>query len=372
LNDINWFQLQSIRGIVEERQLLPEDERVSKAIGHIRESGDYEVFIAQGHRYLSMTTRDLMYASDPDNTRLDTLAYQVPEVPKDGTIVEAARLMYDNRLRALPCTVGPVAFTAATAWGILRLLNGSVNMPMQASEIMSRNPVVVDAGDTVSKARNVMTRRSFDHLPVTNGAKLSGILTSSDILFHLMGEERAPSKGDSEVRFDYPVARIAQESFFEVEPTATVSKVLDLMVEKKSTAVLVRQGDVLQGIITLRDIMKPIVGPREKKLRYYIVGLPKEPFEAEAAKGKFERLSTSLARAFPYIEEIRAVIDTKKISDQKARYEVNVDIYMPKERFAFSEGGYDLEVVFESLGVKIKKLISSKRSKTARGRGERR
>ncbi|HEV2137706.1 MAG TPA: CBS domain-containing protein [Nitrososphaerales archaeon] len=372
MNDINWFRLQSIREIVEERQLFPESERVSKAVGHLRESGDYEVFIAQGHRYLSLTTRDLMYTSDPAKTRLGTIAYQVPEVPKNGTIVEAARLMYDHRLRALPCKVEPVAFNAATARGILRQLNGSVNMPMRASEIMSRNPVVVDAGDTVSKARKVMTKRRFDHLPVTNGSKLTGILTSSDILFHLMGEERAPARGDSEVRFDYPVARISQESFIEVEPTATVSQVVGLMVEKKTTAVLVSQGDGLKGIITLRDIMKPLVGPREENLRYYIVGLPREPSEAEAVKGKFERLSSSLAKAFPYIEEVRAVIDTKKISDQKARYEVSVDIYMPKERFAFSEEGYDLEVVFESLGAKIKKLISSKRTVAARGRGDRR
>jgi len=42
--------------------------------------------------------------------------------------------------------------------------------------------------------------------------------------------------------------------------------------------------------------MKPVLGPKQERLRYYIVGLPSEPFEAEAAKGKFDRLSSVLTR----------------------------------------------------------------------------
>ena len=197
-------------------------------------------------------------------------------------------------------------------------------------------------------------------------------MTSSDVLFHLMGEERAPLRGDAQVRFDYPVERIAQDFVFGVEPTEAASRVVSLLVEKKTSSVLVRRGEELLGIITLRDTMKPILGPREKRLRYYIVGLPSDPFEAEAAKGKFDRLSSVLTKAFPHIEEIRAVIKTKHISGQRARYEVNVDIYTSKERFAYSETGYDLAAVFESLGVKMKKLLSSRQSRVTRTRRDNR
>ncbi len=369
LTDVNSFQRQSIAAILEERPLFEEDERIAKAVGHLRECGNYEVFLAQGRHYSSVTVRDLMNASDAVNTRLGAVAYMVPEVPRDGTIADAARLMYDHRLRALPTSVEPAAFAAASVWGILKQINESLDLPIQASEIMTRNPVTIDSEDTVSKARSIMTNRSFDHLPVTKGGRLMGILTSSDVLFHLMSEERAPSRGDAQVRFDYPVERIDQDFVFEVEPTAAASKAVSLMVEKKTSSVLVRRGEELQGIITLRDAMKPILDPKEKRLRYYIVGLPSEPFEAEAAKGKFERISSVLTKAFPHIEEIRAVIKTKKISDQRARYEVDVDIYTSKERLAYSETGYDLAVVFESLGVKMKKLLSSKQSKVTRTHG---
>ena len=112
--------------------------------------------------------------------------------------------------------------------------------------------------------------------------------------------------------------------------------------------------------------MKPVLGPKQERLRYYIVGLPSEPFEAEAAKGKFDRLSSVLTKAFPYIEEIRAVIKTKHISDQRARYEVNVDIYTSKERFAYSETGYDL--ASSSPGCQDEKMLSSKQSRVTRAR----
>ncbi|MDV3244088.1 MAG: hypothetical protein LYZ66_02785 [Nitrososphaerales archaeon] len=45
---------------------------------------------------------------------------------------------------------------------------------------------------------------------------------------------------------------------------------------------------------------------------FYIVGLPDEPLEAAQAKMKFERLSNELSRAFPFIEELRAVVKSKK------------------------------------------------------------
>src|SRR2546425_1421921 len=131
LTDVKSFQRQSIAAILEERPLFEEDERIAKAVGHLRESGNYEVFLAQGRHYASVTVRDLMNASDPLNTKLGTVAYLVPEVPRTGTIAEAARLMYDHRLRALPTSTEPAAFAAASVWGILKQMKESLDLPVQ-------------------------------------------------------------------------------------------------------------------------------------------------------------------------------------------------------------------------------------------------
>jgi hypothetical protein len=102
---------------------------------------------------------------------------------------------------------------------------------------------------------------------------------------------------------------------------------------------------------------------------FYIVGLPEEPIEAAGAKLKFERLSSELCRVFPFVQEIRAVVKSKKTSKDHARYEVSVEVYTPKERHAFTETGYNLATVFDSLGPKMKRLLSSKQSRVTATHG---
>ena len=102
---------------------------------------------------------------------------------------------------------------------------------------------------------------------------------------------------------------------------------------------------------------------------FYIVGLPPEPIEAGEARMKFEKLSAELCRVYPFIEEIRAVVKSKKPGKTHARYEVSVEVYTPKERRAFSETGYNIAAVFDSMGPKMKRLLSSKQSKVTSTHG---
>ncbi len=107
-----------------------------------------------------------------------------------------------------------------------------------------------------------------------------------------------------------------------------------------------------------------------KQTPFYIVGLPEEPIESAEARMKFERLSAELCKVFPYIVEIRAVVKSKKASKDHARYEVSVEVYTPRERHAFSEVGYNLAAVFDAMGPKMKRLLSSKQSRVTATHGE--
>jgi len=105
---------------------------------------------------------------------------------------------------------------------------------------------------------------------------------------------------------------------------------------------------------------------------FYIVGLPEEPIEADEAKMKFEKLSAELYKVYPLIEEIRAVVKSKKPAKTHARYEVSVEVYTPKDRHAFTETGYNLAAVFDSMGPKMKRLMSSRQSRvTSKGKSVR-
>jgi hypothetical protein len=108
----------------------------------------------------------------------------------------------------------------------------------------------------------------------------------------------------------------------------------------------------------------------EKNPPFYIVGLPEEPLEASEAKLKFERLSAELCKVYPFIEEIRAVVKSKKAAKDHARYEVSVEVYTPRDRHAFSGTGYNIAAVFDAMGPKMKRLLSSRQSRVTATHGE--
>ncbi len=106
------------------------------------------------------------------------------------------------------------------------------------------------------------------------------------------------------------------------------------------------------------------------KAPYYIVGLPEEPMEAGEARMKFEKLSAELCKVYPFIEEIRAVVKSKKPGKTHARYEVSVEVYTPRDRHAFSETGYNIAEVFDSMGPRMKRLLSSRQSRVTSTHGD--
>jgi hypothetical protein len=110
--------------------------------------------------------------------------------------------------------------------------------------------------------------------------------------------------------------------------------------------------------------------PPGREPPYYIVGLPSEPTESAEARAKFERLSAELCRVYPFIEEIRAVVKSKKVAGTHARYEVSVEVYTPRDRHSFSETGYNIARVFDVMGPRMKRLLSSKRSRVTSAHGD--
>ena len=114
----------------------------------------------------------------------------------------------------------------------------------------------------------------------------------------------------------------------------------------------------------------PAMSDTQKETPFYIVGLPEDEFEASRAERKFERLTAALTKAFPYIEEVRAVVKTHRVSPDRARYEVKVEVVTPKERHSYEASGYQLADVIYTMVPAMKKLLSSKQSRVTKSHGD--
>lgn len=370
MTGIELLRNQAIESLLETRPIFAEDDRVARVIGYLRETQTHEVFVPRERRIAGLTTRDLFSASDPLNMKLAGLVYSLPEVAVGGTLAEAARLMFDYRLWALPGTRKNGNIQVITTRSVMKAMSGCPDLLGKASDLMAPNPGIVEYDDTVLKAKSLMTRRSLDHLVVMKARQLHGVLTSSDILFNLLPEERVPARGNAEVRFDYPVSRITRPPLLEVEPSMVGRDVVAAMLRQQSSYAIVKLWDEVQGIITYREAMRPLLANRGPKTPFYIVGVPDEPFEAEAAKMKLEHLGNMLTKAVPSIKEIRAVVKSRESGTGRRRYEVGFDVYAPALLHAYVEEGYDLSEIFDRVGPRLKRILSAKQSRVTRSAGD--
>jgi CBS domain-containing protein len=234
---------------------------------------------------------------------------------------------------------------------------------VNASTVMTSDPISLREDDSVAKARTMMIQRNIDHLPVVRKREIAGIVTSDSIVFKM-----APSEGiapesitsEKQAQLDVPVLGLMAEALISA-PDADLCQVIEQMRRRETTCSLVALWGELQGIITYRDCVKLLTEPAEASLPISIVGLPDDPFEAEAAKRKFETVVKRLARSLPDLLEARSVIKTSERTGQRHRYEVEVELITPKKTTSFGASGWSLPEVFDELSDRMKRVTTKKR-----------
>lgn len=115
------------------------------------------------------------------------------------------------------------------------------------SLIMSRNVITADANDTLSVARSIFLKNKVHHLPIVNGTKLVGILTTYD-LFKVVG----PNKDYDQIYIkDVMTTHIAT-----LEPDDKIGTAAELFLMNLFHAVPIVQDGDLKGIVTSFDVIK--------------------------------------------------------------------------------------------------------------------
>lgn len=120
-----------------------------------------------------------------------------------------------------------------------------MNEPL--SSIMTRNVITAGPNDKLSVARDIFMRDRVHHLPIVDGRKLVGILTTYD-LFKFQGHN---GNYDTAKIRDIMTTHLAT-----LEPEDKVGSAAELFLENLFHAVpVVKDGDLL-GIVTSFDVLK--------------------------------------------------------------------------------------------------------------------
>jgi CBS domain-containing protein len=343
---------------------------VSKVIGTLKEFDAYEAFVVEASRIGMVTMRDLLRVKNVLTRKTSTLVTHVPKLAPEQKVGEAARIMSEYRIRALPIMDGNNLVGVIQARSILTVMKNSEIGGLSVDKAMMSHLVTVDESTSAMKARNLMIRRDIDHLPVVGSKGLRGMLNSSHIVFNMIPSE-SPRKDtripESQRRLDMPVKALMDQEALWCNATEKITAVLDLMMQRKVDYCLVKVWEELQGILTYRDLMSLLVEKPETQVPVYMVGLPEDPFEAEAAKTKFTRIVNMLSRTRPSIEEARSKIKSEeREGKERRRYEVSVVIKTTKRVYNFSETGWDLPAIYDIISSRLKRLLTEKQVRKRR------
>ncbi len=339
---------------------------VSKVVGFLRESKLYEAFVEEEDRTALIAVRDLLDARDISALRVSTLMHYVNRLNPKSTVSDAATLMHDHRIRSLPVYRGKRLVGQINATSIVsKLLETETGM--KVSSIMSPDPIVVRASDRVGKAKQIMTRRKVDQLPVMDGGSLRGVVSSDQIAFNLIPWADRNVKGDWRVgRFDTPVGEFAAKDFVSNDIGDSLNAIFGNMRAKGTNYSLIESLGEVHGIVTYRDFMKILARRVAEDFPIYMIGLPDDPFEAETAKNKFVAAIHLLRRTFPEITEARAIIKMGETESPAKKYQVRIFIMSPYRHYSYHVFSRELADAFDYVNGWVKRIISGYAPKSKR------
>jgi CBS domain-containing protein len=334
-----------------------------KLISVMAETRVHEILIPDKNRCGMITLTDILRVST--ETRPETLVMYIPVMTMESTVGEVARIMTDYRIGTVPVSDGHKITGQVTSSSFLRLLKGNLT-DRRISSVAKESPVTISADDTAARARELLSRRRINHIPVKQKDKLVGLVTSAQILAVLPIRERVGTKSrNPETRsgLDFPVKDIMEPDPLTCPPQTSAEDSLNRMLTLDKTCILVAQWDELQGIATRGDFITLLAELEEKpEFPIYIVGLPDDPFEAEVAKQKFKRTINQLHKVLPQILEARSVIKSTASTPgkERRRYEVTVHIKTPKNSYSYAASGWQLAEVYDTIIDRLKRLPSQK------------
>ena len=120
-------------------------------------------------------------------------ASTVWSIGPNAMVIDAIRLMDEKNVGALPVLdhgtlVGVVSERDYTRKVIVK---GRSSKDTPVSDIMTKELLTVNPGDSVAACMRIMTEKRVRHLPVLEGTKLVGILSIGDVVNWLMSAQKA-------------------------------------------------------------------------------------------------------------------------------------------------------------------------------------
>lgn len=126
------------------------------------------------------------------------------------------------------------------------------------SKIMSLELKTVQVGQKLSEARKLLTEEAFDHVPVLDGNKLVGMLSTNNLMRLTFDAGNADLRSmDAVLDHQFTIEHVMKKDLITIKSTETVRHAAELLVKgSHQTLSVVEEGEVLVGLVTSTDLIR--------------------------------------------------------------------------------------------------------------------
>ena len=262
--------------------LVDGNDPVSRAIGIMREHNAPLVIVmdklGNGRILGAITERMIMRATyNPDTMKARTVAARIPKISSSASVAEAARLMLENHVLALPVEEDGRIIGVITVEDVVRVVGDEFFSKIRVEDVMSKDLVSIDPKDTIGQAIALMREYGISRLPVVDGGKLVGVITIHDIIVKVIQPRQRATRGEyvgEKLRtLSHQVKDIMTADVIVARPDEPLSAAIRRMFEADVSCLVVVHDGRPVGILTRTDILAPIAALAEKERRAISVQL---------------------------------------------------------------------------------------------------
>lgn len=129
------------------------------------------------------------------------------------------------------------------------------------THVMTPQPVSISQHESVSAARHLINEKNVHHLPVTEGGRLVGILTSNDFLRVSFGEygNQDGRSLDAILDHTYTLTDLMSPNPVRISKSDTVREAARILAVSDFHSLPVVDGHELIGIVTSSDLIRHLL-----------------------------------------------------------------------------------------------------------------
>ncbi len=362
--------------------VFEDSARLSEMFGKLKQYEKQAGLVFRNKKYLGLVEKKKLLRSNvnPDDAKIKNFIQATPTLGDHASVIEAADMLFKSNSDLLPVEQDKRIIGVVQSLDVANLGMGLDELQKyKVQDVKFSKPKIIQKDDPVSVAISVMYTQKTDHVPVFDKGKLYGILSYRDLMRKYLNWS---PKRDNSAKFNKNIptksARVDSSSFgslpvhnfstnsnlLTIQPSQKLKVAVSKMVKHKVSDLLVMQGNELQGILTMRNILKVIGAlkiPRVDNIKF--VGLSKlritKP-QVEAVKKIASNEAFKIQRLLKQEFELSVHIKDYSKEGKQQKYSVHLHVTSPKVNLTVQQEDWDLRTALRKTFENVKNTLSKK------------